>query len=71
MRPFFVVACLCALLSLPAVLRAQSISGTVVDSSGAGLPGVSVSLPALHRGAVTGVDGRYRIAGIITPATSV
>jgi hypothetical protein len=54
--------CLCA----PAVARAQSLAGTVRDTSGAVLPGVSVEAasPALierSRSVVTDANGQYQI----------
>ena len=61
-----------ALLALPGWLRAESsggVRGVVVDSSGSPLAGVSVeaSNPGAgvgSRGAVSGPDGTYRIAGL-------
>src|SRR5688572_29730737 len=58
------VAALC--LALPSVARAQSIAGTVRDTSGAVLPGVSVEAtsPALiekTRSVVTDANGQYQI----------
>ena len=60
-----VVAVLVALV-LPAVADAQSLAGTVRDSSGAVLPGVSVdaSSPALiekTRAVVTDANGQFQI----------
>ena len=63
-----VSACL-AMLAAPAVLAAQttgSVAGTIRDSSGAVLPGVTVTVTgrALQRenaSGVTGTDGGYRI----------
>lgn len=43
----------------PAVDR--TISGTVTDGSGAGLPGVSVIVKGTSRGTNTGADGNYKI----------
>ena len=52
-------------LTLPAVAYAQSVAGTVRDSSGGVLPGVTVeaSSPALiekTRSVVTDANGQYR-----------
>jgi iron complex outermembrane receptor protein len=51
-------------LVLAAVTTGQTVTGTVTDASGAGLPFVAVSLPALHRGVVTDTAGRFRLEGI-------
>jgi hypothetical protein len=49
---------------------AGRVTGRVVDaSSGAGLPGVAVVVAGTRVGTVTGVDGRYSIAGV--PAGAV
>ncbi len=68
---FFLVA-LAAIAVLPARSHAQvdgSLSGVVTDSSGGALAGVAATArgPALQRdqlAAVTGTDGRYRLAPI-------
>lgn len=62
-----VFAALC--LALPVVARAQSLAGTVRDSSGGVLPGVSVeaSSPALiekTRSVVTDANGQYQIVDL-------
>src|ERR1700704_5820216 len=59
---------------LPGVVRSQnlsfgSINGTVTDSSGGALPGVTVtaSSPALQVGQLTGVtdgEGRYQVVDL-------
>jgi Carboxypeptidase regulatory-like domain len=58
-----------ALVLIPAAVRAQAIAGTVQDSSGGVLPGVSVEAasPALIEKVRTGVtdgSGQYRIEGL-------
>src|SRR5437870_1908272 len=67
------VGLLCALLSVPAVARAQvsssGIAGVVRDTSGAVLPGVTVeaSSPALIekvRTVVTDSQGQYKIVNL-------
>lgn len=40
----------------------QSISGTVIDEKGEGLPGVSVLLKGSQRGTTTDVAGKYRLS---------
>src|SRR5688500_15818246 len=59
---FLAALCLC----LPAVTRAQSVAGTVRDSSGGVLPGVSVeaasaALIERSRSVVTDANGQYQI----------
>ena len=63
-RCTFLAVTLC--LGLPAVARAQSLAGTVRDTSGGVLPGVSVEAasPALierSRSVVTDANGQYQI----------
>lgn len=50
-----------AIVGLVQVSFAQSLSGTVVDESNTPLPYVNVSLPTLHRGAVTNDQGKFII----------
>ena len=63
------VILLCALLAVPSVARAQeaAITGTVTDSTGAVLPGVTVTAVLEATGntfvAVTDARGVYRLAG--------
>src|SRR6202023_2642482 len=72
MRPVSAArVCVCAaMLLVPAIAAAQaSISGTVQDPSGAGLPGVTVeaSSPALiekMRSTITDGAGRYSIVDL-------
>jgi len=60
------------LLALPGVLRAEesgAVRGIVIDTSGAPLAGVSVEATnpgagVASRGAVSGADGTFRIAGL-------
>jgi len=67
-RTFFLV--LASLILVPAVARAQSVfTGTVKDTSGAVMPGVTVEAasPALIEGvrsAITDENGSYRIADL-------
>jgi iron complex outermembrane receptor protein len=62
-----------AMLALPFTAQAQqTISGTVKDSQGGGLPGVSVLIKGTTQGTTTDVDGKYQIsakAGDILVAT--
>src|SRR5687767_8447874 len=59
---------LCLLLVLGAPALAQrtvgAIRGRVVDSAGAGIPGVRVSLLGLGRTNVSAADGAFRFAAI-------
>lgn len=70
-NPFvcFVAACVCALLLAPTLAMAQTIAGTVSDSTGGILPGVTVEArsPALIeqvRSTVTDGAGRYQIIAL-------
>ncbi len=54
------------LLLLATAARAQpaAVAGTVRDAAGAPLPGVNVYLSGTTRGAASGADGRFEIAGV-------
>jgi iron complex outermembrane recepter protein len=41
------------------VASAQNLSGTVVNDQQAPLPSVNIAIPALHKGTVTDVDGKF------------
>jgi len=67
LRP--IVSAFIAIVLIPAAVRAQAITGTVQDTSGAVLPGVNVEAasPALIekvRTAVTDSSGQYRIEAL-------
>lgn len=47
--------------SSAAALAEQSVTGTVTDEKGGGLPGVSVTVKGTQRGTITDVDGKYKI----------
>ena len=66
-----VVSVMAALLVIPAVVSAQQVGGTVTDTTGGVLPGVTVEArsPALIEGvrsAVTDGNGNYLIVGLET-----
>ncbi|MGD9558506.1 MAG: SusC/RagA family TonB-linked outer membrane protein, partial [Mangrovibacterium sp.] len=42
----------------------RQVSGTVTDSSGAPLPGVSVVIKGTSQGTITNIDGRYALANV-------
>lgn len=46
----------------------RSVSGKVIDSSGLGLPGVSVVIKGTTNGTITGNDGSYSISNVLTNA---
>ena len=74
-RPTLLLALGCLFL-LPGIANAQAIGGTVSDSTGAVLPGVTVEArsPALIeqvRAAVTDGSGQYRIVALETGTYSV
>ncbi len=41
-----------------------SLTGTVTDDRGESLPGATIFLPQIQRGAATDIDGAYRILGV-------
>jgi len=49
----------------------KSVSGKVTDSTGGGLPGVSIVIKGTSVGAITDVDGNYRFANVTPDATLV
>lgn len=49
----------------------KSVSGKVTDSTGGGLPGVSIVIKGTSVGAITDVDGNYRFANVTPEATLV
>ena len=54
-----------ALLAAPSALaQTGSLSGAVTDSTGAALPGATVYLPQIQRGAATDLGGRYAVLRI-------
>lgn len=57
---FFIVLLLLPLL-VPGQSRPETVSGTVTDSQGMGLPGVTVLLEGTQTGTTTDIDGHYRI----------
>lgn len=65
-RGRFVLAAYALLVFLVGIsdVRAQSLSGRVVDDDGMPLPGVNVSIEGTLRGAATDVDGRYVIENL-------
>jgi Ca-activated chloride channel homolog len=74
MRPIVVVLVACLALTHPyAAATTQIVSGTVVDTTGAALPGATVTLQGSNGGrrtAVTGVGGDFRFADVpIGPVT--
>lgn len=67
---------LCMVLAIGAPAQAQSagtVTGTIVDESGAALPGANVQLtgPGVNKFAVTGNDGRYTFTGVPAGAYTV
>lgn len=56
-----ILVMLCAFSAL--ALQAQkNVTGTVVDESGAGLPGVSILLKGTTKGTTTDIDGKFGIS---------
>jgi TonB-linked SusC/RagA family outer membrane protein len=49
---------------VPTIEFAETITGTVTDEEGMGLPGVSVTIKSTLIGTVTDAEGRYSIAGV-------
>ena len=74
-RPVLVAVSLLAGILVPALSLAQTtaiVRGRVMDTDGAGLPGVVVSIrstsqPRANKQVVTDIEGNYRIP-LLTPA---
>src|SRR6185436_12898864 len=74
MRPLMLALLAFLALAQPySAASTQTVSGTIVDAAGAGLPGVSVTIQAsdaLKRATVTTANGEFRFTGIpVGPAT--
>ena len=54
-----------------AVQQEVTVSGRVTDSSGVGLPGVTVVLKGTTQGTITDANGNYSLANVSTDATLV
>src|SRR5436190_23284721 len=61
-----VAACLVLLFAVPVFAQSALVTGTVVDESGAGVPGASVQLAGSTNRALTtsGTGGTYTFAGV-------
>ena len=57
MRRLFTILCVIT-ISAAAYAQRQQVSGTVLDSDGAPLPGTYVLIKGTTNGATTGLDGR-------------
>lgn len=51
--------------------QTNKVSGKVIDSSGASIPGVSVVVKGTTNGSITNVDGGYSIANVPTSGVLV
>ncbi len=61
-----------ALALFAGAAQAQTLRGTVTDAvSGAPLPGATVTVAGLDRGAATGADGRFELAGLPARALEI
>jgi iron complex outermembrane receptor protein len=66
MRPVFFASCLlaCSLFAAAATAQNAVVTGRVVDSTGAPLPGVNVVVAGSAIGAATDADGRFRLPAV-------
>ncbi|WP_297087741.1 SusC/RagA family TonB-linked outer membrane protein [uncultured Draconibacterium sp.] len=60
MRKIFLVLGMCFAL-LGSAIAQQSVTGTVIDEEGIGIPGVSIVQKGTNNGTITDVDGNYTI----------
>ena len=65
LRPLYTLALVCALAS-PAAAQTTTITGTIIDQSGAAVPGATVTLdgPGGVQSAVSGSRGEYSFANV-------
>ncbi|TKG91968.1 TonB-dependent receptor [Puteibacter caeruleilacunae] len=56
-----IITCSMLLLSTVAFSQSRQLSGTVVDTSGEGIPGVNVIVKGTVTGTVTDIDGKYSL----------
>jgi iron complex outermembrane receptor protein len=61
MRPYTLILTLCAFCTSFISFAQTTISGTVTDASGAGLPGVSVLEKGTSQGTLTNDDGKFTL----------
>ena len=66
-----VLAMVLLLSNSTAWAQGRTVTGTVTDPAGAGLPGVSVQIKGTQRGTNTDVDGKYSLANVPDNATIV
>lgn len=59
------------LITLSALAQGTTVSGTVRETDGTALPGVTVQIQGTTRGVQTGVDGSYQLTNVPTSATLV
>lgn len=56
---------------LSGTLHAQSLSGIVYDETNIPMPGVQVHIPAIHKGAITDINGTFRLTNLQQPVFTV
>jgi TonB-linked SusC/RagA family outer membrane protein len=71
MRFVLIIACLFSSGMLYAQQTQRSLSGTVVDSEGLPLPGVTVMVKGTSQGTVTDMDGKFTIKNLPESSTIV
>lgn len=57
------ISCFCVaiLFSLESFAQNRTVSGTVVEANGTGLPGVNVIVKGTNKGTTTDIDGKYSV----------
>uniref|UniRef100_UPI0032168015 SusC/RagA family TonB-linked outer membrane protein n=1 Tax=uncultured Draconibacterium sp. TaxID=1573823 RepID=UPI0032168015 len=60
MRKIFLILGMCFAL-LGSAIAQQTITGTVIDEDGAGIPGVSIIQKGTSKGTITNLDGNYSL----------
>lgn len=60
-----------SLLSLSLFAQDLTVSGTVTDTKGEELPGVTVQVKGTTKGVQTGIDGKYQLSGVPAKGTLV
>lgn len=67
----FVWVLLLRLTVLPAAAQGITVTGTVRETDGSGLPGVTVQIQGANRGTQTDVDGKYQLTNVPPAATLI
>ena len=63
LKNLFLTACL-ILVAMPVLSQTRTVTGTVTDTSGDALIGVSILVQGTSNGVVTDLDGKYTLTNV-------